>query len=193
MENINSEYEENITTFCSVSTEVDVILKSVCDEILTHIMISGDQKCYHICSLGCNSGKLDKQILLQIAEGCPGVKFEYVGLDDNQASLEIVKSIMKDLSYASVEYNDIEGDAEGLSKFSKFDAVIAVHFTCCLKSGVSMLSNVVGLLNLAGMLFTIHYGADDPLCKLTDVFRPDHKKGCYKYMLQKDTLKDSFP
>ena len=150
---------------------MNVILKSVCDKILTHIKRCGNQKSYHICSLGCGNGKLDKQILqLQLTEGCPGVKFEYLGLDNNQASLEIMRTTMKDMSYTNVQYHDIEGDAEALSKFSKFDAVIAVHIMYYFESGVSMLSNFVVLLNLAGMLFVIHYGADEPLCKLTDVF-----------------------
>ena len=183
-ESINLEYENNITTFRSVSTEENVILKSVYDKILTHIKRSGDQKAYRICSLGCGNGKLDKQILNQLAKGSPGLKFEYLGLDNNQASLEIARSTMKDMSYVNFEHHDIEGDAEGLSKFSKFDAVIAVHIMYYFKSGVSILSNFVGLLNPSGMLFVIHYGADDPLCKLTDVFRADHKKVCY--MLQKD-------
>ena len=73
----NSEYEENITTFRYVSNEVDVISKSVCDEILTHLQRSDNRQSYRICSLGCGNGKLDKQILQQLTEKCSGVKFEY--------------------------------------------------------------------------------------------------------------------
>ena len=178
-ESVNSEYEENITAFRSVTTEVDVIVKSACDQILAHVQRSDNPQSYRICSLGCGNGKLDKQILQQLTERCPGVKFEYVGLDSNQASLEVARSTMTDMRHAKLEYHDIEGDVEALSKYSKFDAVIVVHLMCYLKSGVSMLSNFVRLLNPAGTLFVIHCGDDDPLSKLTDVFRLDHEKGCY--------------
>ena len=90
-----------------------------------------------------------------------------------QASLEVARSTLKNMKYAKVEYLDLEGDVEALLKFSKFDAVIATHVMYYLKSGVSLLSTVssfIALLNPAGMLSVLHYSADDPLCKLTDVF-----------------------
>ena len=185
-ENTDSQYEDNFSAFRSVIAELEIICNAACKEIECHLQKSDDQQSYRICSLGCGNGKLDKQILQQLTEKCPGVKFEYVGLDNNQASLKVARSTLIDMSFASVEYHDLEGDVQALSKFSKFDAVIAVHLMCYLKSKASLLPNFVALLKPSGVLFAIHSAVDDPLCKLTEVFLQDHEKACY--MLPKDDV-----
>ena len=184
--NIDLQYEDNFSAFRSVITEVEIICDAVCKEIESHLQKSDNQQSYRICSLGCGGGKLDKQILQQLTEKYPGVKFEFVGLDNNQASLEVARSTLKDVSFASVEYHDLEGDVQALSKFSKFDAVIAVHLMCYLKSKASLLPDFVALLKPSGVLFAIHCAIDDPLLKLTEVFKKDHEKVCN--MLPKDDV-----
>ena len=184
---MDAEYELNFSTFRAVINEEEVILAATCDVIDAHIKTDASnlQPYYRICSLGCGNGTMDKKILQQISQLHPDLKFQYVGLDNNDPSLEKAKDTFSgELKNIDVTLRNCDVEKVHPSEFEKFDMVVAIHSMTYMNSLADVLSKFVELLKPVGELFMIHSSDDCPLYKLSEVFLQHQSKK--SFALSKD-------
>jgi predicted TPR repeat methyltransferase len=177
---VEAEYELDISAFRAVVDEEKVILVAACDVINAHISQTEAfnlQPYYRICSLGCGNGAMDKKILQQISQLHPGLKFQYVGLDNNETSLtKAMDTLSGELKNIDVTLRKCDVEKVHPSEFEKFDMMVAIHSMTYMNSLGGALSKFVELLKPAGELFMIHCGDDSPLYKISEVFLQHQSK-----------------
>ena len=184
------EYELDISAFRAVIDEEEVILAAVSDVIDAHINQTEAfnlQPCYRICSLGCGNGAMDKKILLRLSQLHPELKFQYVGLDNNEPSLKKATNILfGELKNIDVTLKNCDVEKISPAEFEKFDMMLAIHSMTYMNSLAGALSRFVEFLKPAGELFMIHSGDDSPLYRISEVFL--HHQSRKLFALSKDHI-----